>query len=98
MAYVEKGTSKTDTLMRVSSFIIHLFFLIYIKSSLYKTGDYYNEISVDLADYSVIFKGLPVEVHGKRAIFDSILFSIRKNNHEIIGYYDIIVIPKNEYL
>jgi len=55
---------------RFSSFIIHVLFLVYVKNSIIKTADYYSEISVVLSDYSVIFKGLPHDIHDKRKKFD----------------------------
>ena len=77
---------------------MHLIFLIYIKISLFNTGEYYNEISVDLADYSVIFKNLPLEVHNKRNAFDGIIRDMRRRNGGRFGYFDILVVPRKEGL
>ena len=38
IASVEKGTATPEVLLRISSFFIHLVFLIYIKIALYQTG------------------------------------------------------------
>ena len=81
-------------MLRISAFIIHLIFLIYIKISLFHTGEYYNEITVDLADYSVIFKKLPIEVNNKRTIFHSIISDVKNRRGEVLDYFDILIIPR----
>ena len=66
IANIEKGNSTTEIFTRVSSFIIHIVFLIYIKISLHQTGQYYNEVEIVLADYAVLFKCLPKNAMRKR--------------------------------
>jgi hypothetical protein len=64
-----------------------VFFLIYIKNSLYKTGEYYNEMSVDLADYSILLRRLPKTLHNKKNILETALYGIRTDDNRPIGYY-----------
>ena len=92
---IERKTSTSELLADVSSFVIHLLFLMYIKISFANTGEYYNEMSVDLADYAVIVKGLPREVLGKKRIFENVLFWLGAKDNRHLGY-DIFVVPDNE--
>ena len=98
MASLQKKTGTPEILLRISAFIIHLVFLIYIKISLFHTGEYYNQITIDLADYSVIFRNLPTNVHNKRTIFHSIVSDITNRDGDTLDYFDILTIPRQDQL
>ena len=98
VASIEKKQGTPEVLLRISAFIIHIVFLVYIKISLFHTGEYYNEISIDLADYSVMFKNLPIDVHNKRTIFKSIISDIRNEKGKVLDCFDVLVIPRKDKL
>jgi hypothetical protein len=47
--------------MRITSFIIHLFTLLYIRDNILKTKEYYDERTTSLSDFSFIIKNLPLK-------------------------------------
>ena len=48
-----------EVILRICSFIIHVFALLYIKDKIIKTWAYYDEMESDLSDYAVIAKNMP---------------------------------------
>lgn len=58
----ETEVSTKEALLRVSSFVIQLLALVYIRDTILKTLKYYEERNTLISDYSVIFMNLPHEV------------------------------------
>jgi hypothetical protein len=48
-----------EVALRLTSFVLQLFMLVYIRNKMIKTSDYYNERNLTIAKYTVIVKGLP---------------------------------------
>jgi len=46
-------------MLRVSTFIIIMFTLLFIRDTIYKTEQYYDERRCSLGDYSLILSKLP---------------------------------------
>jgi hypothetical protein len=60
-ARIEEHVSGSELILRISSFIIHLAALVYIRDKIRKTVQYYDEKTTSLSDYSFIMKNLPLK-------------------------------------
>jgi hypothetical protein len=58
----EHEVTTKEELLRVSSFVIQLLGLIYIRDTIYKTLQYYEERNTLISDFAVIFMNLPQEI------------------------------------
>jgi len=80
--------------MRVSTFVVIMLTLMFIRDTLFKTEQYYDERRCSLSDFSVILSKLP-QVEG-------IQKSIRKFFHEEFSHpleiEEMILIPEYEEL
>jgi hypothetical protein len=55
----ESHVSRDEIILRLSSFLIHLMGLIYMRDTIKKTNDYYDERTTSLSDYSILISNLP---------------------------------------
>jgi hypothetical protein len=55
----ETEVSEKEALLRISSFIIQLLGLLYIRDTILKTLQYYEERNTLISDFSVMFMNLP---------------------------------------
>jgi hypothetical protein len=63
----ELSVTREEVVLRLSSFLIHLMALLYMRDTIKKTNDYYDERTTSLSDYSVMINGLPPHPgNGKR--------------------------------
>lgn len=58
----EAQVSSKEGLLRASSFLVQLLALIYIRDTVLKTLQYYEERNTLISDYAVIFMNLPQEI------------------------------------
>lgn len=68
-ANTDKTVNNYYNLLRVSSFIIHMAALLYIKDKILKAFDYYDERENDLSDYSVLFNEIPESIDIKKKLY-----------------------------
>ena len=59
IARTDHKVTAVETILRIASFIIHVFGLLYIKDTMIKTMEYYDEMEIGLPDYTVFIKELP---------------------------------------
>ena len=53
--------SNSELILRITSFVLHLAALVYIRDNIRKTVQYYDEKTTSLSDYSFIMKNLPMK-------------------------------------
>ena len=63
---IDSTVTMEEDILRISSFIIHLCTLIYIRDLITKTESYYDERTCSLSDYSMLLVGLPEKPGHKR--------------------------------
>ena len=56
MARISAVVSQTEIVLRITSFVIHLALLIYIRDTIWKLNQYFDERSCTLSDYAVKLK------------------------------------------
>ena len=69
---IETEVLGEEIVMRITSFIIHLLALVYIRDNILKTMEYYDEKTTSLSDYSLIIRNLPLKEGIQRSIKDLI--------------------------
>jgi hypothetical protein len=60
MSRIDSIIDEEEIILRITSFIIHLLALLYIRDNINKTMQYYDERMTSLSDFSLIFRNLPL--------------------------------------
>jgi hypothetical protein len=64
----EEEVTHPEAILRVCSFVIHLLGLIYVRDTINKTRNYYDERTTLLSDFSVILHNMPREPHTEQKL------------------------------
>lgn len=59
MARIEPEVTSEEEVLRITSFIIQMLFLIYMRDHICKLDAYYDERDIMLSDYSIMLKKIP---------------------------------------
>lgn len=59
LSRIDAEIDDLETVLRISTFFIIMFTLMFIRDTIYKTEQYYDERRCSLGDYSVIIEHLP---------------------------------------
>jgi hypothetical protein len=66
----ETIVTRGEIILRFSSFLIHLMALMYMRDTIRKTNDYYDERTTSLSDYSILMSNLPKKINTEKKIRD----------------------------
>lgn len=58
-ARIDATVTNYEEVLRIISWVVHFFGLMYIRNRLVKLEKYYNERTASFVDFSIIIKGLP---------------------------------------
>ena len=59
MSRIDADIDDLESMLRVSTFIIIMFTLLFIRDTIYKTEQYYDERRCSLGDYSLLISKIP---------------------------------------
>ena len=84
---VESEVSIAEIILRITSFVMHLFTLIYIRDNVKKTIEYYDEKTTSLSDFSLLLKNLPLKTGIQSDIKNFIHFHFKDKWDELKQTY-----------
>ena len=66
----QADVSKDEEVIRIVSFVLHFFYLLYMRDHIRKLEAYYDERNTSLSDYSVMMKNIPKIKNVKKKLVD----------------------------